>query len=243
MNDGLITGAVNLALFGLVVLIRRVAHHERLAAFGLHADVRGWRLLLAGLGAGTLLFSVYPIMAVALGVGRLFVAWEAVSRTLVLLASWGFGFAGVALFEEGLFRGYLLSRLRERSPGAVAVLAQALLFAAFHLVAYPASRYLWLGILNVGVLAILQAVLVLRTHSLMVAVGFHIAWDVVQTLLLMQQLKGIETVVNLRITEGIWTGTAFTPETGLIVSIAVMGFGVVLAAASVLQRPIQPDTV
>jgi membrane protease YdiL (CAAX protease family) len=243
MVDGLMTGTVNLVLFGLLVLIRRVAHRERFDAFGLQTDARGLRLLLAGLAAGTLVFLVYPIIAVALGVGRVFVMWAAASDTLVLLGVWGFGFVGVALFEEGLFRGYLLSQLSARFSGAVAIVAQAVIFAAFHLGTYSASRYVWLGLLNVGVLAVVQAVLVVRTHSLMAAVGFHLAWDVVQTLLLMQQLKGVDTVLNLRITEGLWAGTAFTPEAGLIVSVAVTGFGVLLAAANVFHGPIQAQAL
>jgi membrane protease YdiL (CAAX protease family) len=238
MTDGLITGTVNLALFGLVVLIRRLVHHEGLAAFGLQNDARSWRLLAAGLAAGGLLFSTYPISAMAMGLGRMFVVWAEIPNTLLLLASWGFGFVGVALFEEGLFRGYLLSQLRVEFSATVAITGQAVLFAVFHLMTYPASPYLWLGLLNVGALAIVQAVLMLRTHSLMVAVGFHVAWDLIQTILLMQQLRGVDTVLNLRITEGLWTGTAFTPETGLIVSIAVMGFGALLASTNMLKRPV-----
>jgi membrane protease YdiL (CAAX protease family) len=242
MMDGLITGVVNLGLFGLVVLVRRLVHDERLAAFGLQNDVRSWRLLFGGLAAGTLLFATYAMVAVAFGTGRLLVAWPALADTLGLVASWGFGFAGVALFEEGLFRGYLLSQLRAQFSVTAAITGQAVLFGAFHLMAYQASPHLWLGLLNVGALAIVQAVLVVRTHSLMAAVGFHLAWDLVQTVLLMQHLKGVDTVLNLRITEGLWTGTAFTPETGLIVSLAVMGFGVLLASTNMLKRPV-PDAV
>ena len=169
MIDGLITGTVNLALFGLVILVRRLAHHEGLAAFGLQTDVRSWRLLLVGLAAGTLLFATYAVVAVAFGAGRLFVAWPALADTLVLLASWGFGFAGVALFEEALFRGYLLSKLCVRFSSAVAITAQAVLFGAFHLMAYTPTRYLWLGLVNVTVLAVVYAVVVLRTHALMMS--------------------------------------------------------------------------
>lgn len=225
MVDGLITGAVNLALFGLVVLVRRQVHHEGLAAFGLQTDARGLRLLLAGLVAGALLFSTYPIAAVACGVGHAFVAWPALPNTLVLLASWGFGFVGVALFEEGLFRGYLLPKLSTRFSSAVAIITQAVLFAAFHLLAYLPSRYLWLGVVNVAAFAVVLALLVLRTRSLMAAVGCHVAWDLMQTILLMQQTRGIDTVLNLQIREGVWTGTAHTPETGLMVTVALIVFG------------------
>lgn len=243
MIDGLITGVVNLALFGLVVLVRRLVHHEGLAAFGLQSDVRSWRLLLAGLAAGTLLFATYAMVAVAFGAGRLLVAWPALAESLVLLASWGFGFAGVALFEEALFRGYLLSTLCVRFSSAPAITAQAVLFGAFHLMAYSPTRYLWLGFLNVTVLAVVYAVVVIRSHSLMIVVGVHLAWDLIQTVLLSHQLGRAHTVFNLQVSEGLWTGTAHTPETGLIVSIIAVGFGVVVASTSVFKRSLSTQAV
>ena len=243
MIDGLITGAVNLALFGLVVLIRRLVHHERLDAFGLQSDARSWRLLLAGLAAGTLLFATYSIIAVAFGVGRVFVAWTALADTLVLLASWGVGFAGVALFEEALFRGYLLSKLCARFSSAVAITGQAVLFGAFHLMPYAPTRYSWLGMVNVTVLAVIAAVLVLRAHSLMIAVGLHLAWDLVQTVLLTHQIRGAHTVLNLQVTEGLWTGTAYAPETGLIVSIVAISFGAIVASTRVFRRSASTQAV
>lgn len=239
MIDGWITGAVNLALFGLVVLVRRLVHHEGLAAFGLQSDGRSWRLLLAGLAAGTLLFATYTIVAVTSGAGRLLVAWPALDDSLVLLASWGVGFAGVALFEEGLFRGYLLPKLCVRFSSAVAITAQAVLFGAFHLMAYAPARYPWIGLVNVTVLAVVYAALVLRTDSLMIVVGLHLAWDLTQTVLLSHQNGGVHTVLNLQVSEGLWTGTAHTPETGLIVSIITVGFGAVVAATSVFNRPME----
>ena len=243
MIDGVITGLVNLTLFGLVILVRRLVHHEGLAAFGLRGDVRSRRLFVAGFAAGTLLCASYAMVAVAFGAGRLWPAWPALVDSVVLLASWGFGFAGVALFEEALFRGYLLSKLSVRFPAAVAVIAQAVLFGAFHLMAYAPSRYLWLGAVNVTVLAVVYAGLVIRTHSLMIVVGLHLAWDLIQTLLLSSQTRGVHTVLNLEVSEGLWTGTAHIPETGLIVSIITVGFGVVVASTNVRKRSLATQAV
>ena len=238
MIDGVITAAVNLVLFGVVVLVRRLVHDEGLAAFGLRTDARSWRLLLIGLATGTLLFAAYSIAAVAFGLGRVFLAWPALADTAGLLASWSLGFAGVALFEEGLFRGYLLSKLCVRFSSGVAILGQAVLFGAYHLIAYAPTRYLGLGMLNVTVLAVVQAALVRRTHSLMIAVGLHVAWDLIQAVLLTHQVRGVRTVLNLQVTEGLWTGTAYTPETGLIVSIVAVGFGTVVAFTSLFRRSV-----
>ncbi len=221
MIDGVITGVVNASLFALVVLIRRLVHHEGLAAFGLHADARGWRLFACGVVVGALLFSIYPVASVALHAGTLTLVPSTLTVTSLVLAGWGFGFAGVALFEESLFRGYLLPKLRSKIGSSAAVASQAVLFAAFHLSAYSRSPFMWLGLVNATGLGMVLGMLVLRTGSLMPAFGFHAAWDLVQTVLLFEHNWGVPTAINLRVTQGLWTGTADAPETGLIVTLAV----------------------
>ena len=224
-----ITGTVNLALFGVVLLIRRRVHKEGLTAFGLGRDARSWWLLLQGSLAGTMAFLAYPVAAVVFGFGTLSVAVRQLPVTLLLLVSWGFAYVGVALFEEALFRGYLLQKLCIRFSRAGGITGQALVTAAFHLMSYSGGRYLWLGLLNAALLASLLAVLVLRTRSLMAAVGFHAMWDLSQTLLLLDAAEGVETMWNLHVEEGVWTGTPSTPETGLFVSLVVLTLGVLIA--------------
>lgn len=227
-SSAAITGAVNLALFGVVVLIRRRVHKEGLAAFGLRRDARSWRLLLQGFVAGALAFLAYPIAVVGSGVGTLSVAGQQLPATLLLLVSWGLADIGVALFEEALFRGYLLQKLCVRFSRAGGIAGQALLTAAFHLMAYSGAEYLWLGLLNAALLAALLAVVVQRTQSLMPAVGFHAMWDLSETILLLYGTDGVETIWNLHVEEGIWTGTHSTPETGLIVSFVLVGMSLLL---------------
>ena len=82
---------------------------------------------------------------------------------------------------------------------------------------------------------------VLQTHSLMMAVGFHAAWDLVQTMLLMQQTRGVATLVNLHVSDGMWTGTAYAPETGLITSVAAVGCGVWVASTLAMDAARRED--
>jgi hypothetical protein len=124
-----------------------------------------------------------------------------------------------------------------RFSSAVAITIQAVLFGAFHLMAYAPARYLWLGVVNVTVLAVVYAVLVRRTRSLMMVVGLHVAWDLVQTVLLSQQAGGVQTVLNLQVSEGLWTGTAHTPEAGVIASLIIAGLGVVVASTARSSSP------
>jgi len=93
---------------------------------------------------------------------------------------------------------------------------------------YSDNRYLWLGLLNAALLASLLAVLVLRTRSLMAAVGFHAMWNLSETVLLLDANGHVETTWNLHVREGVWTGTASTPETGIIVTLIVFAMGVLM---------------
>ena len=220
ITDALLTGLVNYALFGIVVAVRRVLHKEGLKAFSLSLDGRGLRLLGGGLLAGALGMALYAGIARLGGAGHVTFSAQFLA-TLQILLAWGFAFLGVALFEEGLFRGYLLPKLLSRAPVWLAVLLSSALFGGLHLLSYSASPTFWVGLGNAVLLGALLSVLVIRTRSLMGAVGFHLAWNLVQMVLFSTSNYGVTSVANLRIQPNLWTGTPFTPETGLIVSVVL----------------------
>lgn len=224
ISNALLTGLVNFALFGVVAVVRRVLNKEGLKAFLLSLDRRGLSLLAGGLLAGALGIALYAGIARLGGVGHMRFSLSGIPATLEILLAWGFGFLGAALFEEGLFRGYLLLKLLGRVPTWLAVLFSSLLFGVLHLPAYAASPTFWIGLGNAALLGVLLSVLVLRTQSLMGAVGFHLAWNLVQTELFSASNYGVTTLANFRIQPDLWTGTPFTPESGLIVTavLAVM---------------------
>lgn len=71
--------------------------------------------------------------------------------------------------EELLFRGAIQNLLREKIHPGVAILASALLFAAFHLNLYQASYTVFVGLI--------AALLVEATGSLWLAVFYHIFYN------------------------------------------------------------------
>ena len=239
--DGIMTAINNLILFGLVVLFRQAVHREGIRSFLLHADRRGRRLLIEGVAIGCLLFLIYPLITTVSNHGVVTVARDTVSPTIGLLLTAGFGFMCVALLEEGLFRGYVLQKLLKRFPQPDAIGLAAIPFGLLHLISYPESDFLWLGLLNAGLFGVLFSLAVIGSGSLMWAVGFHLAWNLTQNLLLINQLSSVNTFFNLQINEGILTGTPSTPESGILVT-AILAIAGIYAYARFYRQltPRQP---
>jgi membrane protease YdiL (CAAX protease family) len=81
----------------------------------------------------------------------------------------------VATAQEGVCRGWLLTRLAERAGAWAAILRTSLLFAALHL-ATPGGTALF--ILNMFVFGLALAIWAIRDKALWGPVGFHAAWNV-----------------------------------------------------------------
>jgi membrane protease YdiL (CAAX protease family) len=96
-------------------------------------------------------------------------------------AIWALGFLGTALFEETLFRGYVLKRSSEAAGFPVASCGTSLLFGLAHLSSgFDAGLALVNAVLVGGILALS----IRLTGSLWWAIGFHGAWDWVESYLL-----------------------------------------------------------
>jgi len=152
---------------------------ERLrpAAVGLERR-RGWvgRVLL-GIGWGAL-----SIGAVVAGMtwitGELdparFFAASGARATAAAIAY----FALVAVGEELLFRGYLITVLRSRLGAAPSVVLAAVAFAAIHVVN---PSYGWFAFVYALLIGILLGAVFVRGRSLWIPLGFHFAWNALQS--------------------------------------------------------------
>ncbi len=182
--DGAFVGAAALAL--------RWLRHESLSDLGLGLS-RGW---LGSLLIGMILGSVVLIGS-SVGLAWLFgwyhitgLAWQAVpagvfSATLVVTT---LGTVPAGLFEEVVFRGFLLRVLTERwgMPGAVG--ATSLLFALFHAVNLvvngPTPSYpVWLALASLTVAGLVLAQAYLTFRNLWAPIGLHFGWDLAIQLL------------------------------------------------------------
>ncbi len=215
--DGIITGVINFALFGLVLTIRRYFHKEGVKSFLIHGGRKGWILLLEGALAGILLIAMYAAITVVSGNGNIVINTQNMLTTLGLLFALGFGFLGVSFFEESLFRGYIMLKLLKRFNSFIAIGVPAAIFGLIHYGGYSASPFVWVGITNAFLIAVALSLLVLRTGSLMFPLGYHLFWNLSQTIL----TRG-PSVVLLELNEGLWAGSIYTIETGLSTTIVVI---------------------
>lgn len=230
VSNAFITSIANLILFGIIVIIRRLVHREKLDAFLLHGDSTGRRLFTQGAAVGMVGFALYPIGVLLFDHGSFVGNADGIALTATCAIAWGIGFLPVAIFEEAFFRGYLLQKALTRLPQWAAVVLPSLLFGAFHAVSFGLGNQAWLGVLNACLFGIVLSVVVIRSNSLMCAVGIHWSWNLVEQVVLLRPTGESEAFVSLRAQENLWAGAQMLPETGLIVT-AIVG---VLGASTIL---------
>lgn len=174
-------------------------------------------LLLEGSVAGILLIALYAVITVVSGNGNIVINTQNMPLMPGLLFALGFGFLGVSFFEESLFRGYIMLKLIKRFNAYIAVGVPAAVFGLIHYGGYAASPFVWVGITNAFLIAVILSLLVLKTGSLMFPIGYHLFWNLSQTLL----TRG-PAVVLLELNEGLWAGSRHTVEAGLATTITVI---------------------
>lgn len=192
---------------------------------------RGWSrefLLGAALGAVLILCVVGTLAAT-----RTITQWTAAPN---LLQSLG-GFSAVAgtllvaaSFEEILFRGYAFQRLVDSIGriGAIAIFSG--FFGAVHLNNPGATP---LSTANTVLAGILLAVAYLKTRALWLPIGLHWAWNFLMGAVLGLPVSGFPIAPSLLIAESSgpawWSGGAYGPEGGLVLTVFCTGAIVWLA--------------
>lgn len=228
LASGLITAAITLGLFLIVCGVRYLLNQEGPGAFGLHLDRRGLRLFADGALVGALTFAAYPLVVVLARRGELRLEPEALGFTALLLGAWTLGYLATAVFEESLFRGYLLPKFLRRFPLPLAIALPSLLFGVIHLVNHEISPTFSLGIFNASLFGAVMAVAAIRTASVMWCIGCSLGWNLAQITLLSHHYSGEQTVANLDILQGRLAGTPYVPESGLIVTPITLALGAIV---------------
>lgn len=221
------------AAFGLAAILAAVLVDRRtLPDVGLDVDARWWREFAFGLALATaLLLGIFAVLFLA---GWLEITGTLETRPDAALA--GFlpnAVAVLALFlvvgvgEELLVRGYLLTNVAEGLAGidridrggAVvgAVAVSALAFGALHANNPNASAVSTTGLAAAG---ILYGVGYALTGRLAIPIGFHIAWNTVEGLVLGFPVSGTlfdATLLGIAV-DGptVATGGAFGPEASVL---------------------------
>lgn len=193
------------------------------ASVGLALSLRALRDFASGLGLGLVLIGgVMLVLAAAGWLARVDSAPLRIAAPGSLLYVTAL-LVLAAFFEEVAVRGYPLQVLaRTRGPG-VAIGATAAVFAALHGVNPGVG---WTAIANTLLAGILLGLLYWKTLSLWFVTGAHFAWNWTMGVAAGLPVSGLNVDSPLvRVSEDgpdLWTGGAYGPEGGLILTLATV---------------------
>ena len=194
---------------------------RRLSRLGLGGGVGAVRELVLGALAGVAIVGVPVLVLAALG----WVSWTASAES----SAWvGVGLSGLllaaAFTEELLFRGYPFRVLEARFGPVAALVATSAAFGLAH-GANPGIGPL--AFMNLGLAGILLGVAYWRTRSLWFVGGVHFGWNWLMAASglsvsgLDVSISGLDAALS---GPSLWTGGAFGPEGGLLVTfVTVLG--------------------
>jgi membrane protease YdiL (CAAX protease family) len=85
-----------------------------------------------------------------------------------------------AFLEEVFFRGYVFRKLLEKFPPFVSLTLSSFIFVGLHCI-NPGITFL--SVLNIFLAGLLLGLLFLKTGNIWLAVGFHLFWNYIQSIL------------------------------------------------------------
>ncbi len=130
------------------------------------------KLLIQGLAIGVIMMLLFSFLVDVLGV----IEFNYVGLSTRLLISF-FLYLLVAVAEEVLVRGYILTNLQEKMSPFLALVVSSLFFGSLHL---GNHHFSWIGFATISLSGFLMGLLTLKTGSISAAVGLHWSWNYVQ---------------------------------------------------------------
>jgi hypothetical protein len=148
-------------------------------------------------------------------------------------------FALGAMGEEVFFRGYLFQTLIQTVTFLPALLLMAGVFAFAHVFNPHVSA---LPMVNIGCAGVLFSVAYMKTRSLWLPFGIHLAWNFSQTTIYGFPTSGLDptscSLVRLTQSGPTWiVGGGFGPEGGLLATLALILGGWYVLKAPYLRAP------
>ena len=168
---GILVQAIQLLGFMLPIVVFRKFIDRRVLAslgYGLRGDFI--RDLFLGLFGGIALMAMIFFTIMALG-GLEISSIQAPDPSFLTLT---ITFLLVAIGEESLVRGYVLSNFMDSTNKYVAVLVTSALFAAMHLMNPNVSI---IGVVNVALAGIMLGTYYIHRRNLWLPIGLHLTWN------------------------------------------------------------------
>jgi len=225
---------------GLVWGVSRWIDRRKFVDYGFRLNREWWLDLGAGLLLGAFMLTVVFVVEWIAGWARIASVTQTVFDSAFILTAGSalFTMIAVGVNEELVFRGYQLRNLAEglpfrKKPGLAVVVAwvgTSILFGTAHLLNPNVTLMSWVNVTLAGLLLGWGYVL---TGQLALPIGLHITWNFFEWFVFGFPASGLLPVGWLIGTQvngpEIWTGGAFGPEAGLIITLMI-----VLAAGLIL---------
>lgn len=128
----------------------------------------------------------------------------------------------VGVFEEVLFRGVLMTSLKENYSKWSTVILTSLIFGAFHI--FNASITI-LSVINIILIGVMLAYLFIKTGSIWASIAAHFTWNFTLGNIFGINVSGVEvfSIIDMEITGPLWvTGGEFGAEGGVICTAVVL---------------------
>jgi len=206
-------------LVSLAVALAVMTHIERraLADYGLPRVGGSGRLLGEGALWGLAMVAAMVLLQRAEGVFHFGTLALSGSKALQMGLLWAVATLFVGFFEEIVFRGYLQSTLASGMGFWFAAGVSSAIFGAVHIAGD--SFYDWEGFFSATLFGLLFCLIVRRTGSLWMAIGFHAAVDFSETFLFSAPMPKLVTtghLLNCTLQGPIWlTGGSVGPESSV----------------------------
>ncbi len=185
----LFASLISSAALGVIALLLRYFENRGLDAIGMPFASKAWKETAAGTLLGAVPVCLLLGLAVFAGYGTISPGsmnpGELAAALLPLLLA---GFA-LAAWEEFVLRGYLLRQLSIGLNPTAAVVITGVLFGLLHS-GNPGAN--WQGLLYTAIGGILMGLLVIRSGSLWLLIGYHFGWNATASGLFGLELSGFE---------------------------------------------------
>lgn len=197
-----------------------------------------WKEYLCGMGVGFVIFSVAVLLCVVTGSLKIQGLSATFSIGVFVMFLLGYMIQGMA--EEVMCRGYFLVSVSRRYPLAVGIAANAVLFAALHLLNNGISV---LAFINLVLFGIFASVYFIKRGNIWGVGALHSIWNLVQGNVYGIRVSGIEsscTILSSEMVAGreLINGGDFGLEGGLAVTIVLVA-GTLIMLATKQQRYVE----
>lgn len=211
-----------------VIVLWKSFDKKPIRNLGLTSVRKGYKDLLKGLFLG--IIAISTVFSALLVTGSITVVQNLNNPKLasdLILGIIMFIFVGFG--EEILSRGYCMTVLKQTGSKWVVVLIPSIIFSLMHSLNPNVSS---LGLFNTFLVGALFSYMVVKTGSIWMPIGFHITWNYLQGNIFGFSVSGMETqsgiLISRNVAENIVNGGMYGPEGGIVTTLVVLMFFVIL---------------